>query len=227
MTLSVLILRSIEAGQETARRAKNFGLNSIVDPLFVIESMAWTAPPPSNFDALMLTSANAVLYAGPAIGQYEHLPVLAVGEATALAARNAGFNVAVTGKGGADELLQSLPVDRYPNILRLTGKDHIKLAASGHRIRLCRVYRSRAMPLGEKSQAALRQGHVILLYSARAAKILIEEMDRLGLDRSINHIVTLSPHIAQAAGIGWKSVQAAERPTDDALLSLAGRLCLP
>lgn len=227
MTRSILILRPIEGGRETARRAKDCGLNSIVDPLFVIESMAWTAPPAADFDAVMLTSANAVQYAGPALDQYRHLPVLAVGEVTALAAQEAGFEVVVTGRGGADELLQSLAVGRYANILRLTGKDHVKLIAPGHEVTLCRVYQAAALQLGAQAQTALKQGQVVLLYSVRAAKILTEEMDRLGLERSVNHIAALSPNIAQAAGSSWKSVQAAERPTDDALLSLAGRLCLP
>lgn len=227
MMRALVILRPIEAGQETARRAKEQALRAIVDPLFVIESLTWTAPPAADFDALMLTSANAVKYGGTALVRYRHLPVLAVGEATAQAARKAGFQVAVTGNGGAENLLQSLPTDQYANILRLTGKDHVKLAVSGHEVTMCRVYQSRALSLGEKAQAAIQQGQVILLYSVRAAEILACEMSRLGLDRSINHIVALSPNIAQAAGRGWKSVQAADRPSDDALLSLAGRLCLP
>ncbi|MEH6758102.1 MAG: uroporphyrinogen-III synthase [Parasphingorhabdus sp.] len=226
MTLSVLILRPITGGQETARRAKDHGLHPIVDPLFVIEPMAWTAPPASDFDALMLTSANAVQYAGSVLGQYQHLPVLAVGEATAQAARNAGLDVIMSGNGGAEELLRSVATDRYPNILRLMGKDHIKLVQTEHSIKQCCVYQSRALPLGEMAQAALQQGHVVVLHSARAGKTVMEEMERLGLDRSINHIAALSPKIAKAAGTGWKSVQAAEQPTDDALLSLAGRLCL-
>ncbi|MEP2102662.1 MAG: uroporphyrinogen-III synthase [Parasphingorhabdus sp.] len=227
MTLSLLILRPIEGAKETAQRAQNMGLDAIVDPLFVIEPMAWTAPPASDFDAIMVTSANGVQYAGANLSQYQQLPLLAVGEATAATARDAGFDVTETGSGGADELLQSLPAGRYSRILRLTGKDHVKLTPSGQEITLCRVYQARALSLGEKAQAALRQGHVILLYSVRAATILADEMDRLGLDRSINQIAALSPNIAKAAGGGWKSVHSADRPTDDALLSLAGRLCLP
>lgn len=227
MTRSLVILRPIDGANETAKRAAELGLSTIVDPLFAVEPMAWEAPPQSQFDALMLTSANAVKYAGPNLEIYKALPVLAVGVATAKAAQQAGLHIAETGNGGAEELLQSLPADRYQNILRLTGKDHVKTTQSGRTLTLRRVYQACALPLGENANAALKQGHVILLYSVRAATILIEEMGRLGLDRSINDVAALSPNVAQSAGSGWKSVQAAESPTDDALLSLAGRLCLP
>ncbi len=226
MTRSLIILRPIEAARKTAEKAEKMGLSTIVDPLFVIEPMAWDAPLDSQFDALMLTSANAVKYAGCALEKYRKLPVLAVGKATAGIARQSGLDVAEIGEGGAEELLRLLPSDRYRKILRLTGKDHVKTTISGRQLVLRRVYQARALPLGEKARAALRQGHVVLLYSVRAAKILIQELDGLGIDRSVNDIAALSPNIAEAAGDGWKTVQAAKRPTDDALLSLAGRLCL-
>ncbi len=226
MTCSVLILRPDDSARETAQRAALLGLTSIIDPLFAVEPLQWSAPPAEEFDALMLTSANAVTFGGQALDAYKSLPVLAVGSATAAAAEQAGFIVAETGNRGADDLLRALTGDQFTRILRLTGKDHVKLALSGRKIALRQVYQARALALGDMAQAALRQGHVVLLYSVRAAKILSDEMDRGHLDRSVNHIVALSANIASAAGEGWKSVQAADQPTDDALLSLAGRLCL-
>ena len=226
MTGSLIILRPIEGARETAGKAEKMGLSTIVDPLFAVEPIAWDGPPAFEFDALMLTSANAIKYAGRAFEKYKKLPVLAVGKATAGIARQSGLDVAEIGEGGAEDLLRSLPSDRYRKILRLTGKDHVKTPASGREVVLRRVYHARALPLGEQACTALRQGHVVLLYSVRAAKRLIEEMDRLGIDRSANDVAALSSNIAEAAGDGWKTVQVAERPTDDALLSLAGRLCL-
>lgn len=225
MTMSVVILRPRDSADETAKRAHELDISTVVDPLFVVEPIAWAAPPPSEYDAVMLTSSNALKHAGPELQKYSQLPVVAVGETTAVAAQEAGFNVAVIGDRGAKELLQSLPNGQFPRILRLTGKDHVKLASSYRQITICRVYEARALPLGEKAQVALRQGNIVLLYSIRAASILAGEMDRLNIDRSINPVAALSANIAQAAGNGWKNVDAAVQPTDDALLSLAGRLC--
>lgn len=226
MNRSLVILRPADSARETAEKAEKMGLSTIVDPLFAVEPMAWAAPGASQFDALMLTSANAVKYGGSALANYLQLPVLAVGDATASAAQRAGFKVVEIGDGGADSLLQSLAPGRYPRILRLTGKDHVKTNPAGQSISLFRVYHAVALPLGEQAQAALEQGNVILLYSVRAAQILSDEMDRLGLNRAVNQVAALSPNIAQAAGSGWKNIAAAEQPSDDALLSLAGRLCL-
>src|SRR5690606_42072955 len=53
------------------------------DPLFAIKPLDWTPPPASQFDALLLTSVNAVMHAGVGLEQYKQLPVLAIGEVTA------------------------------------------------------------------------------------------------------------------------------------------------
>jgi len=201
------------------------GLSVIADPLFMVEPIDWTPPPVAQFDALLLTSANAVKHAGPHLEKYKSLPVLAVGDITATAARQAGLNVVKTSDGGMKELVASLPAGQYQKLLRLTGRDHVDITPPAHIIALCPVYQARALPLGEKAQRALRQGHVILLHSPRAAKILAGEMDRLDIDRSVNDIVALSHNVADAAGSGWESVAVAERPTDDALLSMASTLC--
>ena len=225
MTRSLLILRPIDGACRTAKNALEMGLPVIIDPLFAIKPLDWTPPPASQFDALLLTSVNAVMHAGVGLEQYKQLPVLAIGEVTANAAKQAGLNVVKTGDRGVKELLGSLQAGQYQRLLRLTGKDHIDFTPPEHIITLRHVYQARALPLGEKAHAALKEGSVIALYSPRAAKILACEMDRHGLDRSRSDIAALSPNIAKAVGSGWKMVKTAERPSDDALLSLASQLC--
>jgi uroporphyrinogen-III synthase len=44
-------------------------------------------------------------------------------------------------------------------------------------------------------------------------------------DRGSIAITAIGHDAAEAAGHGWQSVETAERPTDDALLALAARLC--
>jgi uroporphyrinogen-III synthase len=64
-----------------------------------------------------------------------------------------------------------------------------------------------------------------LLHSARAARHLASELDRLQIERDRHHAVVFSAKVAEAAGQGWGSVQMADRPDDESLLSLATRLC--
>ena len=225
MTLPFLILRPVETASKTAKRVQEMGLVAVIDPLFSVEKLAWTAPPPSDFDALMLTSANAVKYAGEAIERYKDLPVLAVGNATADAAGKCGFKIGVTGQGGVDELLSALPDGSYVRILRLSGQDFVEGVSPSRQITLRKTYQARQLSLGKKARIVLGQGCLVLLFSVRAVRTLEKEMDRLGLDRNLSCIAALSDSIAVAAGTEWKSVHTADRPSEDALLSLAAGLC--
>lgn len=225
MNLPLLILRPLDGALQTGRRAKEWGLHVVVDPLFVVEPIVWSGPEERAFDALLLTSANALRFGGPQLSVYRSLPVLAVGEKTAAAALGAGFHVAETGATNAQDLLGSLDIDRYRNILWLAGHDHTDLSAIDQQLEIVPVYRSNAIALGEQAKACLAGEAVILLHSARTAKHFVSELDRLGLPKSRHHVLAFSEKVAGAAGQGWKNVQTASHPDDDALLSLAGALC--
>ncbi|MGB5724656.1 MAG: uroporphyrinogen-III synthase, partial [Parasphingorhabdus sp.] len=115
MTPKLLILRPLDGALRTERRAKDLGLPVVVDPLFTVESVAWSGPAVRDFDALLLTSANAIRFGGAKLDAYRSLPVLAVGKKTAAAAENAGFRVERTGKTCARNLLQELEDTLYRN----------------------------------------------------------------------------------------------------------------
>lgn len=225
MTLPLLILRPQEAAERTVARAKALGLSVIADPLFRVEPLDWTLPDHLGCDALMITSSNAIRHGGPQLEQVRNLPVLAVGEATADAARAAGFRVAIVGTGGVDALWDAASGKGYHRILRLTGAHFVKTNPSPAALTIRQVYRSRACPLGKQALRVLSSGAVILLYSPRAAKILTDRMQAAQLDPSSSAIAALSPNVARAAGDGWGAVETADRPSEDALLSLAVRLC--
>jgi uroporphyrinogen-III synthase len=64
-------------------------------------------------------------------------------------------------------------------------------------------------------------GSIALIHSPRAARRLAELLEQ----RNSVAVAAISQAAAEAIGDGWESVQAAESPTDEALLSLAARLC--
>ncbi|MEJ6593625.1 uroporphyrinogen-III synthase [Parasphingorhabdus sp.] len=225
MMLPVLILRPLEGALQTERRAKELGLQTVVDPLFTVESMAWSGPAAQDFDALLLTSANAVSHGGAQLDAYKSLPVLAVGQATARAAENGGFYIAKTGEFGGQQLMNQLPANRYRSILWLAGEQHSIFDPGERQLHIVPMYRSRACALGEKTVACLQAETIILLHSARAASHLVSELDRLQIERDRHHALVFSAKVAEAAGQGWRSVQMADRPDDESLLSLATRLC--
>ena len=225
MTRPLLILRPLDGALQTERRAQERGLQTVVDPLFSIGPVAWSAPAAQEFDALLLTSANAVASGGAELDAYKPLPVLAVGEATARTAEKAGFPIEKTGASSGQALLDSLAEDRYRKILWLAGEQHSQLDARQRELHIVPVYRSTAVALGEKAVACLQRETVLLLHSARAARHLVAELGRLRIKQDRHHALAFSAKVAQAAGQGWRSLQIAEHPDDDALLSLATGLC--
>ena len=216
----VLVLRPEPGASATVERARQLGLEAEALPLFAVEPVEWAAPDPVTFDALLLTSANAVRHGGDELRRLRGLPVHAVGEATAAAAREAGFDLASSGDAGVERLLASIEPDQ--RLLHLSGEDRIDPAAARQSITRVTVYRSHALESPDLSGAG---GSVALIHSPRAARRFSELVSDNGVVRRSIAIAAISPAAADAAGSGWESVEAADRPADDALLALAARLC--
>ncbi len=100
----LIILRPEPGATRTAARAEAMGLEVRRRPLFTIVAVDWIAPDPGRFDALVLTSANAVRHGGRELDKLKGLPVHAVGEATAALVRAAGFKLAFVGEGATRHL---------------------------------------------------------------------------------------------------------------------------
>lgn len=217
----MLVLRPEPGATATARRIAAMGGRAIVAPLFVIEPIAWTPPPPERFDALMLTSANAVRAVGAGLAFYRHLPTYAVGAATAAALREVGFEPAGVGEGDAADLLSMIEFEGCRSILHLTGEDFRGVTPGAGAIAHVPVYRARAVrELPEAAVSAIGEGAVALLHSPRAAHVFARFVDPAALS-----IAAISPAAAEAAGSGWRAVAVAAQPSDEALLAAAARLC--
>ena len=217
----VIVLRPEPGASETVARATDRGLDAVSIPLFVIEPVEWQAPGPGSFDALLLTSANAVRWGGDQLKDLRGLPVHAVGRATADAAREAGFDIASTGDAGVDRLLGSLEPEL--TLLHLCGEDRASRTGIRQEIAAVPVYRSR--PIEPAPDIGSISGAVALVHSPRSAMRLAELAGEQKVERREIAIVAISAAAGEAAGTGWKSIDCAEQPTDEALLALAERLC--
>ena len=212
----IIVLRPEPGASETVERARQRGLDAVAIPLFRVEPVAWEAPEASKFDALLLTSANALRHGGEALMTLRGLPVHAVGEATAEAARRAGFAIASTGEAGVERLLGSIEPDL--KLLHLCGEDVKASEAAEQSITRVPIYRSVPIDAPDVAQVT---GAVALIHSPRAGARLAE----LVAKRSGTAVAAISAAAADAAGDGWSQIEAAEEPTDDAVLALAVRLC--
>ena len=216
----VLVLRPEPGATATLRRAHERGLEAQAIPLFEVEPVEWAVPDPGAFDALLLTSANAVRHGGPGLQAFRGLPVHAVGEATARTARDAGFDVASIGDWDVSRLLES--ISGNVSLLHLCGEHRTVPEGAFQPIAAVPVYRSRAREGVEIGAAA---GAIILIHSSRAGSRFAELVNAQAIDRRSIIIAAISRAAAEAAGSGWAAIETAASPTDDALLALAERLC--
>ena len=211
------------SASEAAARAR--GLEVIGHPIFDVEPLPWSVPP-GLFDVLLVGSAAVFTHGGRRLSRLRALPVAAVGEATADAARTAGFAVAWTGGGGLQALLDA-SAGRRLRYLRLGGEEQVPLTPhSGQSIAECAVYRLARRPFEQDFAAALAaRDPIVALHSAAAARHFAEEVGRLGIARAKLVLLALGPRIARDAGRGWAAVHCAETPSDAALLAKAAALC--
>ena len=216
----VLVLRPEPGAGATVQRARALGLDPVAIPLFEIQPVKWQAPEPGGFDGVLLTSANALRCGGEELRALRALPAYAVGEATADAAREAGFDIASTGDAGVDRLLSS--IERDLRLLHLCGEERRTPEDARQQITPIAVYRSKPLPAPDLSCVS---GSVALIHSPRAGQRFAEVVGEGARARWSIAIAAISRAAAEAVGNGWSSVDVADQPSDEALLALAARLC--
>lgn len=212
----VLVLRPEPGASATVARARDIGLEATAVPLFTVQPIEWEPPDPAKFDGILLTSANAVRHGGEALRTLRGLPAYAIGDATAEAAREAGFDIAAAGNAGIDRLLGSIDPDL--RLLHLCGEQRRGAANPKQPITAVAIYRAIEV---DKPRLAEIEGVVALIHSPRAGRRFAE----VAPARQSIAIAAISSAAAKGAGDGWEVVEAAAEPTDDALLALAARLC--
>lgn len=227
----VLITRPDSGARETAQRVAALGLVPIAAPMLAIEKLPARLPPTGGLQAVLLTSANALPALGPGLHE---LLLLAVGDATAERARAAGF-VDVASAGGNAEALAALVLQRCA-----PARGALLLpTARGEGVQLTRMLRDAGFTVQRRTVYAavqqkslpgaaidgLAQGTVgaALFFSPATArgftKLLLAALPA-GCLNAVDALA-LSPAVAAAlASLPWRRLRVADRPTQDALLTL-------
>lgn len=217
MTRTLAVLRPEPGNAATCARAATAGFATLSLPLFSLQALDWSLPDPADYDALILTSANAIRFAGAGLEALKTLPVLAVGAHTAAAARGAGFDVTATGGGDAAEIVALATAHGVTRALHLTGRDRT-LAPGGVIAGVRAVYENAPLAIDPARLLALA-GATALLHSPRAARRLLALTDAAGVERARIALGAFSPAIAAAAGGGWAALATAATPDDEALFA--------
>ena len=222
MTRQVAVLRPEPGNAATIARVTAAGLEAISLPLFAVHALDWAAPDPAAHDALLLTSANAIRLGGQALAALRSLPVFAVGDKTAAAARLAGFDVMATGDSNAIAILSIARSQGYHRVLHIGARER-SFAVADPVTAAIAVYASDALPVGQGALGQLA-GTVALLHSARAARHFGALVDAAGIARGTIAVSAISQAVAASAGLGWAGLAVAASPDDEALIAAARSL---
>lgn len=233
----MLLTRPKEDSEPLARRLAALGHATVIAPLMEIVPRRVELSL-DGAQALLATSSNGVraLAAHPHAQAARRLPLFAVGEATARAAREAGFSDVHVAGGDVDALavlVRDSLDPRSGRLVHVAGRDRAgdlkaALAPDGFAVDVATLYAAKAaMALPEEVRAALRAGELdaVLLYSPRTARIYVDlvraEADELLAAARRLHHLCLSRAVAAALeplGLDPGRVLVAAAPRQDALL---------
>jgi uroporphyrinogen-III synthase len=222
--MKLLIIRPEPGASASAERAREAGLTPILLPFFEVRAVVWDLPDAADYDALLLTSANAVRFGGAGLESLRTLPVHAVGERTAEAARAARLDVTTVGTSDAAAAVKAASDMGHRRLLWLAGADHRPIKMPKNMPKALKVTTVIGYASGPKKLTAdmvdiIASADAVALHSPRAAQVFAQAVADFGLNRSAITLAAFSPAIAEAASHGWRGVAVAERPADIALLS--------
>lgn len=231
--MRVLITRPLEDAEPLAAQLHARGYTTLVEPLIDIVFTDGPQVDLTGVQALLFTSANGARAAArrtPA----RNVPVLAVGPATAAAARSLGFvHVTESAGDGVDGLAATIRATRDPKagaLLHVTGSVtagdlKASLAPQSFAVHVERLYEARAaLSLSGALVAELEGGMIdaALFFSPRTAALFVTLIHAANLEAKCPKIraLALSPAVAKAlAPLLFHAVEAAPHPTADALLA--------
>lgn len=224
MTRPLLLLRPQPGNDRSAEQARALGIEVLQIPLFAIVSVESTPLPPGPFDALLVTSANGARHGAETLARFAHLPIYAVGEATARAVREHGGRNVLTGGGDAASTIPQILEDGHRAVLHLCGEAVTPFDPMGLHITQHVVYRADALDMRPFTKMlATLPPCVIAVHSPAAGR----RLNALMLPPARNHILlAISAAAARGCGTGWRQVHVAPTPDDTALLRLASALCM-
>ena len=234
--MRILVTRPEDDAGALAEALSAMGHEAVAAPLLDIRILRDEKIPDTPYQAVLITSANGARAVGARleIARLKHVPVLAVGEASAAAARKAGFATVESAGGDASALAELALKQLEPGagpLLHVAGSvsaGDLKGELEKKGFSVDRVTLYEAVPadvLPDAARDALKTGTVegILFYSPRTARIFADLLRAEGLDGAIAPLSAfcLSPAVAEALqGLSFKSVRIAREPNQQALLDL-------
>lgn len=238
--MRILITRPVRDARPLSERLRSAGHDPLIESLLKISTRSEVTIDGDAFQAIVVTSANAV-HAAVDLGLHEpltHTRVMAVGAASAEAAREAGFDDVLSADGDLDALTTLCREKLRPGNGQLlyisgaviSGDLKARLNRLGFDVERVELYD--AQPI-ERLSWHIRQRIVageldaVLLFSPRSARIWSSLLDKESLTNAaceIRHIC-LSEAVGEVlaeANLPRSAIIIAETPDQEALVAAIG-----
>ncbi len=237
--MHVLVTRPIDDAQDLAAALAARGHQALIAPMLTIAPDEGVEGPLdlAGVQALLFTSANgARVFAG--LSEARDLPVFTVGDASAGAARDAGF-ARVESAGGDVADLARLVAERldpkggalyHAAASKVAGDLKGLLEAESFSVRRDVLYDATlASGLTKELRAAITAGSldVATFFSPRSAETFVSLVQDAGLDGACTRTVALALSEAVAdklRALSWAGIEVAAQPNQDTLLALLDRI---
>lgn len=231
--MRLVLTRPRDDSERSAVALRGRGHDVLIAPLMRVETIDAAIRP--HWGAVIITSANAAVALAdhPARNALVKLPLYAVGQRSADAARAVGFTNVTSAGGDLRDLLRTITSSRpdaKAPLLYLAGEDRAgdligDLEVHGIAAELAVVYRAVTAPFPPDLIVALKAGEVdgVLHFSRRSADNYLEGAKKAGIAAqalTVRHFC-LSAQVAEPlAAAGVASITLAKRPDEAALIAL-------
>ncbi|MDA9502244.1 uroporphyrinogen-III synthase [Bradyrhizobium sp. CCBAU 11357] len=199
--MSILVTRPHPDNEATADNLRARGHAVLLAPALKLEPVAFQGESDVSYDAVLVTSANAIRTVASQLSDLGllQLPLFAVGEHTAAAAREAGFAEVIVAGGDAaslrDKVMQSARdkvLKKKSALLYLAGADLSRdlggeLGAEGFRVVTQTTYRMapvKHLPREVCEGFAAHGIEAVLHYSRRSARAFLDAARDEGVEIS-------------------------------------------
>jgi len=245
--MAVLVTRPHPDDEATAASLRARGFDVLRAPMLRFDPVAVHEDMNARYSAVIVTSANALRGIEPHLKGHRmlELPLFAVGEHTAAAARRAGFTHVVSANGDAANLrdlvlasLKAKELKKASTLLYLAGAEISRdlaseLEESGFRVVTQTTYRMiavKSLPRETCDAFAANQVEAVLHYSQRSARAFLDAARAAGVEISALAIpqCCISATVASVVrDAGATQVVVAATPDENALFEALERALRP
>jgi uroporphyrinogen-III synthase len=245
--MAVLVTRPQPDDEATALSLRARGFEVLLAPMLRFEPVAFHDDTDASYGAVIVTSANALRGIAPHLAgsRLLQLPLFAVGEHTAAAARRAGFARVIPAGGDAAALrelvlasVRNKELKKASTLLYLAGADLARdlageLGERGFSVVTHTTYRMNpvsGLPREVSEAFAANRIEAVLHYSRRSARAFLEAARAAGVEISALSIpqICISDGVAAVVrDAGASQVAAARSPDENAVFELLDRALRP